>query len=94
MQKKKQAAALRYDISMDNAPLVMAKGEGQIADQIISLAKKHGVPVIENKGLLPFLMKTSLLSEIPSELYKATAIIFSKLMGIDKGMEKGKGGSV
>ncbi|MDH5216710.1 MAG: EscU/YscU/HrcU family type III secretion system export apparatus switch protein, partial [Gammaproteobacteria bacterium] len=39
--KPQTAVALKYE--GDTAPMVVAKGEGQLADKIIEIAKEHGV---------------------------------------------------
>jgi len=68
---KLQAIALHYDGT--SAPKVTAKGEGIIAEQIISAAKKHGVPLQKNEELTTLLAEVNLSSEIPPKLYLAVA---------------------
>ena len=83
MHKKREAAALSYDSALQGAPLVVAKGEGAIAEEIIRKAEENGIPVMQNPALLPFLMQSNLMEEIPAGLYGAVAVIFKKLMEID-----------
>jgi len=71
--EKKKAIALRYDQGRDKAPVVVAKGVGELAEKIIETAKKHGVPVLEDKALISALMKVEIYEEIPPELYRAVA---------------------
>ncbi len=71
--EKKKAIALRYDQGRDKAPVVVAKGVGELAEKIIETAKKHGVPVLEDKALISGLMKVEIYEEIPPELYRAVA---------------------
>ncbi|MEN3028272.1 MAG: EscU/YscU/HrcU family type III secretion system export apparatus switch protein [Aquificaceae bacterium] len=73
MEGKKRAVALRYEQSRDQAPLVVAKGAGELAEKIIETAKKHGVPVLEDRALLSALMRVEVYEEIPPELYRAVA---------------------
>ncbi|MCS6999036.1 MAG: EscU/YscU/HrcU family type III secretion system export apparatus switch protein [Aquificaceae bacterium] len=73
MEEKKRAVALRYEQSKDQAPVVVAKGTGELAERIIETAKKHGVPVLEDKVLLSALMRVEVYEEIPPELYRAVA---------------------
>ncbi|MCS7196457.1 MAG: EscU/YscU/HrcU family type III secretion system export apparatus switch protein [Aquificaceae bacterium] len=73
MEEKKRAVALRYEQSKDQAPIVVAKGTGELAERIIETAKKHGVPVLEDKVLLSALMRVEVYEEIPPELYRAVA---------------------
>ena len=73
MEERKKAVALKYEQSRDQAPRVVAKGAGELAEKIIEVAKKHGVPVVEDKGLVSALMKVEVYEEIPPELYRAVA---------------------
>ncbi len=75
MNKKKKAVALKYEKGKDNAPKVVAKGQGKIAEKIIQKAKEHGIPVEENHELVEVLSKLDLYEEIPPELYKVVAEI-------------------
>ncbi len=69
------AVALHYD--GDNAPTVTAKGSGEIAEQIIALAKEHGIPLQENAALSELLSRLDLGTEIPPELYLAVAEVIA-----------------
>lgn len=73
----KKAVALKYDKEKQNAPKVTAKGEGKVADNIIKLAKEHDIPIQEDKELVEMLSKIELDKEIPPNLYKAVAEVFS-----------------
>ena len=67
------AAALGYDPSKTDAPKLMAKGQGDIADKIIELAKEHNIPIREDRALVAVLAKLDLDQEIPPELYHTIA---------------------
>lgn len=69
------AVALHYD--GETAPQVTAKGYGELAEQIIAIAKHHGVPLQENKALVQLLSQLELGEEIPQELYLAIAEIIA-----------------
>ena len=69
----KKAAALRYDSRRDQAPKVVAKGRGKIAEKIVALAHQHHVPLVEDRNLAQMLEALDVDTEIPSELYKAVA---------------------
>ena len=71
--ERKKAIAIRYDQGRDKAPVVVAKGVGELAEKIIETARKHGVPVLEDKALISALMKVEIYEEIPPELYRAVA---------------------
>ncbi len=68
------AVALKYDRKKAGAPFVVAKGAGLIAEKIKEIAKRHGVPVVENKPLAQSLYRlVDIGKEIPVSLYKAVA---------------------
>jgi flagellar biosynthesis protein len=75
MKKKvrKKAAALRYDPQHKDAPTMLAKGRGQIADKIIALAKSHDIPLYEDRSLVEALEALELNTEIPPAMYRAVA---------------------
>ena len=81
---KKKAVALGYNRSKDNAPRVLASGAGEIANRIIDLAKEHDIPIKEDPDLIEILSKVEVDQEIPPNLYKAVAEIFSFLYKIKK----------
>jgi flagellar biosynthesis protein len=67
------AAALQYEQDKDKAPRITAKGKGLIAENIIELARKNGIPIQQDPGLVQILCKLDIDEEIPEELYKAIA---------------------
>jgi flagellar biosynthesis protein FlhB len=67
------AVALAYDAETMNAPRVVAKGSGDLAAKIRSLAEEHQVPVMQNVGLARTLHTVELDHEIPEELFDAVA---------------------
>lgn len=72
-EEREKAAALEYERGLDAAPTIVAQGQGMMAQKIISLAQKNGVPVHEDRNLIEILSTIDLYEEIPSELYKAVA---------------------
>jgi len=79
------AVALKYERGGSSAPKVTAKGAGVIAENIKILARKHGVPVVEDKPVARALYKLKLDAAIPEELYRAVAKILAyiyKLRGV------------
>lgn len=70
------AVALRYDTEKDAAPVVVAKGQDELALRIIKTAEDNHVHVIENKPLARALYATTELNrEIPAEFYGTIAEI-------------------
>jgi flagellar biosynthesis protein len=76
-EKQKKALALKYKHQVDNAPKVVAKGQGIIAERIIEIAREHNIPLKRDPALIEVLSKLDLDQEIPSELYEATAEILA-----------------
>jgi len=68
-----KAVALKYDKTRDGAPKVTAKGKGRVAENIIELAREHGIPVKDDPDLVEVLSSLELDQEIPSEIYVAVA---------------------
>ena len=77
MDKSPKAVALKYDQKSDNAPRVIAKGRGEIAEKIIAVAKENNVPLYEDKNLSQILEALDLKTEIPAELYRAVAEVLA-----------------
>ncbi|MDP2561657.1 EscU/YscU/HrcU family type III secretion system export apparatus switch protein [Psychrobium sp. 1_MG-2023] len=63
----KHAVALKYD--QKTAPKVVAKGYGDLAQELIDIAKENDVFVHQDKELSQFLKTLDLGQEIPKELY-------------------------
>src|SRR4051812_29420925 len=78
----KSAVALAYQAD-DDAPRVVAKGSGLLAEQIILRAREHGVCVHESKELLALLMQVELDRHIPPALYRAVAELLAWLHRIE-----------
>lgn len=75
--KRPVAVALKYDHAHDDAPRVVAKGEGPIAEQIIALARAHGIELREDADLANLLQLVRMDAPIPVEAYVAVAEILS-----------------
>ena len=79
-EKKKKAVALTYDPG-NQAPQVVASGQGAIADRIIERAKEADVATYKDEGLADTLLKLEIGDMIPPELYGVVAEI---LVYVDK----------
>lgn len=75
MHKPREAIALVYD--GDQAPTLTAKGEGDLAEQIIELAMAYEVPIYENAELASVLARLELGDQIPEALYRTIAEIIA-----------------
>ena len=70
------ACALRYDEpSGDQAPVVVASGDGDLAQQIIQAAHQCSVAVVRDVPLAHVLIKLEVGEVIPEALYEAVAEI-------------------
>ncbi len=66
------AISLEY-IPDQSAPKVTAKGSGYIAQEILSLAKEHNIPIKQDSALTELLSQVEIDHEIPEVLYEAVA---------------------
>jgi flagellar biosynthetic protein FlhB len=72
------AVALKYEPSFMNAPVLIAKGEGPLAERIKKIARENNVYIVENKPLArEIYKKVEVGQEIPPELFMAVAKILS-----------------
>jgi len=72
------AVALMYDPEHNDAPIVLAKGMRLKALRIKELAKKYGVPIVENKPVARALYATAEEDQyIPADLFRAVAEILA-----------------
>jgi flagellar biosynthesis protein len=83
-QRSKKAVALSYASDKNDSPVVVAKGKGYIADEILRRALEHGVPIQEDPSLVEVLSKLELNQEIPSELYHLVAEVLSYIYVTDR----------
>lgn len=72
------AVSIRYRPGKDRAPVVTAKGKGEIAEYMRELARKHGVPIYEDIPLARLLhRKVKVGRAVPAETYKAVATVLA-----------------
>ena len=76
-ESPKKAVALRYDPEREQAPRVIGKGLGLVAEQIMELAKEHNIPIYEDEDLIEVLAKLDPGEEIPVETYLLVAEILA-----------------
>lgn len=83
-ERRKEAVALKYDVETTTAPVVVARGKGQIADNILQKAKDHDVPIQEDPTLVQLLGELDINDSIPENLYNAVAEVFAFVYNVDK----------
>ncbi len=72
------AVAIQYRAGSMAAPKVIAKGQNLIALRIKDTARKHNVPMVENRPLAQVLYKSvEVNQEIPADLYQAVAQVLA-----------------
>ena len=76
------AVAITYDQD-DQAPRVVAKGYGNLAETIIRTAREHGLYIHESPELVGLLMQVDLDAHIPPKLYVAIAELLAWLYALD-----------
>lgn len=76
-----KAVALSYDGLQ--APTVSAKGEEELAEEIIKIAQEYNIPICENPELVKLLLMLDLGHEIPRELYIAVASIIALVYNLE-----------
>lgn len=72
---ERRTAALAY--SGEGAPVLVAKGSGATAAEILGRAAEHGIPVVEDEQLATVLACLPLGDEIPPSLYVAVAEVLA-----------------
>ncbi len=84
LQNGKTAAVIRYDKETSDAPKVVAQGRGQIANQIIALAKQNEILLQEDATLVGNLLDMDLGDDIPPQLYSVMAEILLLIEEMEK----------
>lgn len=77
------AIALGYDPDKHNAPVVMAKGQGFVAEKIIQIALDQGIEIRQDSDLVQILKAVDIDSEIPLEAFSAVAEIISYIYQVN-----------
>ncbi|WP_342243507.1 EscU/YscU/HrcU family type III secretion system export apparatus switch protein [Pseudomonas sp. OTU5201] len=74
-KKPRQAIALSYDGV--SAPNLTAKGDDELAEAILAIAREYEVPIYENAELVRLLARLELGDAIPEALYRTIAEIIA-----------------
>ena len=67
-----------------DAPKVVAKGKGKIAENILEKAKEHNIPIQEDPSLVEILGQLNMNESIPEELYQAVSEVFAYIYHVDR----------
>ena len=90
VEKRKKAAAIQYAPG-DQAPTVIAKGKGVIADKLLEKAAEADLPIYKDAALVEELTKLDIGEFIPPELYTVVAEILVFVTDLDKLQDKTAG---
>jgi flagellar biosynthesis protein len=70
-----QAFALGFPDGEDAPPALTARGEYGLADEIVRIARRFGVPVVEREEIAESLAPLELDQPIPPELFEVAAAL-------------------
>jgi flagellar biosynthesis protein len=82
IKSRSLAVALQYEKGSRDAPRVVAKGRGLVADRIVELAREQGIVIETNPVLAEALSGVELDDTIPLELYEAVAIVIGYVLRV------------
>lgn len=88
--KKNKAVALKYNMEEDLAPIVIASGHGEVAQRIIDIAERRGIPVFQDDSAVSLLCMLEVGSNIPPALYEVVAAIYSQLLRASYRIKNGR----
>lgn len=78
MQESTVAVALRYQPHEgEAAPVVVAKGDGFMAQEILRVARTHDVPLRQDPALAGALATLDVGRQVPAELFRAVAEVLA-----------------
>lgn len=80
---RKGAVALGYDSTKDTAPRVIAKGQGELAERIVDIAKENRIMIQEDPVLFDSLYRLETGEEIPAKLYQVVAELLAYVYKIN-----------
>ena len=78
------ACALRYDPDDEDAPRLLGKGQGHIAEMIKKIAQEEDIPVVRDVSLAHALYEMELNQEVPEELFDAVAEVLKWVEAVMK----------
>jgi flagellar biosynthesis protein len=81
---RSRAVALKYQPQSDSAPRVVAKGQGELAEKIIAIARDHGIHIYEDPDMVELLSQLDLKEEIPADLYVVVAELLAFVYGVNR----------
>jgi len=79
------AIAIKFDMDEMEVPIVVAKGQDELAQRIKAVARENDVEIVEEKPLARALYKmVQIGDEVPVELYQAVAEVLAYVYQLDQ----------
>lgn len=84
-EKRQRAVALQYDIvNRSAAPKVLARGQGDLAQRILDVARENGIPLYKDPELVEVLGQLDVGTQIQPDLYQAVAEVLIFIYKMNK----------
>ncbi len=84
-----KAVALKYNAEQDIAPVVIASGYGEVAEKIIDVAEKRGIPVYRDDSAASLLCMLDVGASIPEDLYQVVAAVYAQILSTAAKLKNG-----
>ena len=81
----KKAAAVKGDLD-NNKAKVVSRGSGDLANEIVRIAKEYNIAIKQDKDLAEVLSTLDVYDNIPDDMYEAVAEILQGLYKINKNL--------
>ena len=81
----KKAAAVKGDLD-NNKAKVVSRGSGNLANEIVRIAKEYNIAIKQDKDLAEVLSTLDVYDNIPDDMYEAVAEILQELYKINKNL--------
>jgi flagellar biosynthetic protein FlhB len=89
------AVALRYVPDKDVAPIIVCKGKDELALEMRAIARKHQIPMVENRPLARALFADGKVGRaIPVDLYRGVAEVIAFVFQLNRRHGQGGGAAL
>lgn len=75
---------MKYQPKIDDAPKIIAKGQGKVAEKIIEIAKEHQLHIHNDPDLIEVLSQLDINEEIPPDLYVVMAELLAFVYSLNR----------
>lgn len=86
---RKGALALGYDLKKNEAPKLIAKGFGEIAEKIIKIAQQNKIVIHNDRLLFDSLYRLEIGEEIPVKMYQVIAELLAYVYRMNSQYKRG-----